>query len=254
MSPSFLATNLAAALLLPPLNLLLLAFTGLWLLNVRRSLGKALIASSLALFWLLSTPVVADRLLGMLDPVPRPITGAQADAIVILSGGIYAHSLEYGGDTVNQLTLERVRYGAWLARRIGKPILVSGGAPMAGMPEARLMRAVLEQEFAVPVKWEEDRSLTTRENARFSAAILKREGVRRIYLVSHSWHLKRAVPEFERAGLVVISAGTGYFRPGPILPMDWLPNARALFKSYLAMHEGIGLLWYRILNQFGEHT
>ena len=254
MSPSFLATNLAAALLLPPLDLLLPAFTGLWLLKRRQALGKALIASSLALFWLLSTPVVADRLLAMLDPEPRPITAAQADAIVILSGGTYAHSLEYGGDSVNQFTLERVRYGAWLARRIGKSVLVSGGAPQGGAPEARVMQAVLEREFAVPVRWVEDRSLTTLENARFSAAILKQEGIRRIYLVSHSWHLKRATAEFERAGLVVIPAGTGYFCPGSILPLDWLPSPKALLKSHLAMHEGIGLLWYRILNQFGEHA
>jgi uncharacterized SAM-binding protein YcdF (DUF218 family) len=248
MSPSWLITNFIAAFLLPPLSLLLIAGAGLWYLRRRPLLGKTLIAFSLALLWLLATPVVADRLLALLDPVSQPITGAEADAIVILSGGTYANSVEYGGDTVNRFTLERIRYGAWLARRIGKPILVSGGAPMAGLAEGQLMRTVLESEFAVPVRWVEDRSLNTRENARFSAEILREAGIQRIFLVSHAWHLKRAVPEFEGEGLLVIPAGTDYFRHGTVLPMDWLPNAKALFNSYLAMHEGIGLIWYRIRN------
>jgi uncharacterized SAM-binding protein YcdF (DUF218 family) len=248
MSLSWLLTNLVAAFLLPPLSLLLLGFAGLWLLRRHPRSGTLLIAGCLGLLWLLSMPVVADRLLGLLDPVYRPLTGTEADAIVILGGGSYTNTLEYGSDTVNLFTLERLRYGATLARRLGKPVLLSGGAPLGSTPEARLMRSVLESEFGVKPRWIEDRSENTRDNARFSAEMLRAAGIRRIYLVSHSWHLKRAVPEFEREGLLVIPAGTGYFRSGIIQPMDWLPSARGLFNSYLAVHEGIGLIWYRIRN------
>ncbi len=252
MDIGWLFTNLIAAFLLPPLSLLVLGGFGAWWLRSRRrrALGRALVLLAAAALWLLSTPYVAGLLLDALRPPRVAITGGEADAIVILSGGAYRHGLEYGGPTVGRLTLERVRYGAWLARTTAKPVLVSGGDPSGGRPEAHLMRAVLETEFGIPVRWVEDRSRNTRENARLSAELLRQAGIRRIYLVSHAWHLRRAMPEFERAGLQVVPAGTGYFPPGPVDVFDLLPSARGLYDSSLAVHEGIGLIWYRMRNLF----
>lgn len=252
MDIGWLVTNLIAALLLPPLNFLILGGWGVWLLRSRRRqrLGRTLIILSGAALWLSSTPYLAGLMLDALKPPPRQIAGGQAEAIVILSGGVQRNSLEYGGDTVSRLTLERVRYGAWLARATAKPVLVSGGAPAGGVPEGQLMRTVLEREFGVPVRWVEDRSDNTRENALLSAELLKSAGVRRIFLVTHAWHLKRALPEFERAGLEVIPAGIGYTTADTPNVLDFLPSARGLLNSYFAMHEGIGLIWYRIRGLF----
>lgn len=246
MSLTWLLTNFIAAFLLPPLNLLLVGGFGLLLLKRRRRLGKALIGFSLAALCVLATPFVAGKMLDALKPPPRTLDGAEADAIVILGGGTYSDTVEYGGDTVGRFTLERVRYGAWLARKLEKPLLVTGGSPGGGRPEGELMRETLEREFGMKVRWVEARSNNTRENAMFSAKLLKMSGIRRIYLVSHAWHLPRALPEFEREGLQVIAAGTGHsLSSGPRL-MDFVPSAKGLYDSYLAMHEGIGLVWYRI--------
>lgn len=252
MNIGWLVTNLIAALMLPPLNLLMLSAWGAWLGRARRSqrLGRALIWLSAAGLWLLSTPYLAGFMLDALKPPYRPIMGDEADAIVILSGGVSRSNLEYGGDTVGRLTLERVRYGAWLARETAKPVLVTGGAPAGSEAEGRLMRAVLEREFGIPVRWVEDRSDNTRENALHSAELLAAAGVKRIFLVTHAWHLKRAIPEFERAGLEVIPAGIGYSAPESPAVLDFVPSARGLMDSYYAMHEGIGLIWYRIRNLF----
>jgi uncharacterized SAM-binding protein YcdF (DUF218 family) len=248
MNPGWLLTNFIAAFLLPPLNLTLLGLVGMALLKRRQVLGRILIGISLLGLWLLSTPMFAAGLLDRLKPPPHQPHRGEAQAIVILGGGSYRNTLEYGGDAVGRLTLERLRYGATLARRTGLPVLVTGGAPDGGQPEARLMRAVLETEFGVPVRWVEDGSDNTRENAVRSAVLLKRAGLTRIYLVSHAWHLSRAVSEFERAGLKVIPAGLGYARAAELSPMDFVPNAKALLDSYYAMHEGIGLVWYRMRN------
>jgi uncharacterized SAM-binding protein YcdF (DUF218 family) len=252
MDIGWLVTNLIAAFLLPPLNLLTLIAWGAWLLRSRRQqrLGRALIWLSVVGLWLLSTPYLAGRMLDALKPPPQRVLDEQADAIVILAGGVKRDSLEYGGDTVSRLTLERLRYGAWLARETAKPILVTGGAPAGGVPEGQLMRAVLEREFGIPVRWVEDRSHNTRENALRSAELLAAAGVRRIYLVTHAWHLRRAIPEFERAGLVVIPAGIDYAAPASPSVLDFVPSARGLLDSYYAMHEGIGLIWYRMRNLF----
>lgn len=246
MSISWLLTNFLAAFLLPPLGLLLPGIAGLWLLPRRRRLGKSLIGLSLAGLWLLSTPIVADALLDSLKPPPAALTGREADAIVILGGGRNSGSLEYGGDTVNRFSLERVRYGARLAKQLRKPVLVTGGAPEGGRSEGDIMRALLRDEYGLDARWAEETARNTRENARNSAVILGKAGIRRVYLVTHAWHLKRALPEFEATGLTVVPAGTGYYLGGELSPLDFLPQAKSLEHSFLAMHEWIGLLWYRI--------
>jgi len=249
MSTSWLVTNFVAGLLLPPISLLLLGLIGLAVLKRQRGLGRSLIATSLISIWLVSTPFIAGRLLDSLKPAPTALNGQEADAIVILAGGSVRDSIEYGGDTLGRFTLERVRFGAWLAKKTGKPILVTGGAPGGGIAEGELMRRSLEQEFGIKqVRWVESASNNTRENARLSASLLKQDDIERIYLVTHAWHLARALPEFEMHGFQVIPAGIAYSLPQPLMPLDFLPNGKAMQDSWLALHEWIGLLWYRIRN------
>ena len=238
--------NLIAAFLLPPLNLLLLGAVGVWQLGRRPRLGRCLTGLALVGLWVLCTPGIAKCFLASLEVPYAPLTGGEAEAIVILGGGLYSGALEYGGRTLNARTLERVRYGAFLHKKIHRPILVTGGASEGGESEGPLMRAVLEREFGVPVAWMEDRSRNTRENAKFSAPLLKTAGIRRIYLVSQVWHLPRAIPEFEREGFTVVPAGIGYQPTGPATLFDVLPNPHALVSSYYAFHEWIGLVWYRL--------
>jgi uncharacterized SAM-binding protein YcdF (DUF218 family) len=117
------------------------------------------------------------------------------------------------------------------------------------VPEGDLMRDSLKHEFAIDtVRWVESASDNTRENARRSAQLLRADGIERIYLVTHAWHLARAVPEFSAQGFQVIPAGTGYSLPTPYSALDFLPNGKALQDSWLALHEWLGLLWYRIRN------
>lgn len=249
MASSWFLTNLLAAFLLPPFNLLLLGLLGWLLLGHRNKLGKMLLGISLAGIWLLATPAVSDLLMEGLTPAPHALSGKEADVIVVLGGGRNRDSIEYGGDTLSRFSIERVRYGAWLAKRLHKPLLVTGGTPGGGnLSEGEIMGNALRDEFGVPARWVETRSNNTRENARYSAAMLREAGIRRIYLVTHAWHLARAVPEFEAEGIQVVPAGTGYSLPEARSVFDFLPKAGALNQSNLAMHEWIGLLWYRIRN------
>lgn len=231
-------------MLLPPLVLYLIALAGYWRLVSGQRFGKALLAFALVMLWLLSTPLIADHLLQSLMPVPRTLTGKEADAIVILGGGRVIDAKEYGSDIPKWITLERLRYGAFLARRLNKPVLVSGGRTEDyGATEAGLMAKTLNDEFGIKVRWIEEKSRTTEENARYSVPILKKAGIRRIYLVSHAWHLARAMPAFERLGMVVVPAGTGYHEEKFDLA-SLTPSAAAMEKSYFACHETLGLIWY----------
>jgi uncharacterized SAM-binding protein YcdF (DUF218 family) len=239
-------TNLVGAILLPPLNLLLVAGIGLFLWHKRPRVARTLISVSIAGIWLLSTPFVSDSLLQSIEGTPVDPSQVNADAIVVLSGGQYFNAPEYGGNTVSKETLERVRYAAMLYRQTGKPVLVSGGNPQGGGAEAPLMEKVLEQEYYVPVRWIEDTSDNTLENARHSHDMLASEGIERIYLVTQAWHMPRSIQAFERAGFTVVPAATAFTTRYETNLLSFIPNAGALLGSYRFMHEVIGMLWYRI--------
>lgn len=240
-------------LIAPPGGVLWFILAGVVLWRRRPHWGYGLVGAGAVLLFLASLPITAGALMGALEPYPA-LTAAQLDrpeaqAIVVLGAGRRKGAAEYGGDdTLNALALERVRYAAWLARRTGLPLLVSGGLAEDGQPaEANMMQQVLEQEFQQPVRWVEPRSRTTYENAEYSAAILKAAGVERIYLVTHAWHQPRALWSFHRFQLDVTPAPTAFdgLGHGPLELHDFLPSAKALQQTAFAFHELVGNVWYR---------
>ncbi|MBI1285725.1 MAG: YdcF family protein [Thiobacillus sp.] len=246
---AWLATHLVAAALLPPLSLVLLLVAGLVIQRRHRRLSLSLILFSTAALYALSTPWVGGALLKSLE-ISGPVSQAQlqaADAIVVLGGGRRFAEAEYGGDTLNSLSLERLRYAALLHRSSGLPLLVTGGTPGRGtLSEGRIMQHILQAEYGLSASWIEDASSTTWENARFSAPMLKQAGVQRIVLVSHAWHLQRAVPLFEAQGLSVIPAGIQFSSTRVDSILDLVPTPAGLRDSTFALHEWLGILWYKL--------
>ena len=243
-------TNFIAAFLLPPLSLLLVLGLGIILLYRRHKAARFLLIAAFGLLWIASTPYVAEGALHLLEAQTTPLTGQPqaADAIVILGGGTYFHAPEYAGqDTIGEATLVRLRYGAKLHRETGKPILVTGGKPLGNsVSEAQQMRAALEQDFQSPVRWTEDASDNTLENARYSFQTLQKAGIKKVYLVTHAWHMPRSSEAFRRAGFEVVEAPTAYTTRYRIDLLAFLPHAEALRDGKIFMHEVIGLLWYRV--------
>jgi uncharacterized SAM-binding protein YcdF (DUF218 family) len=152
------------------------------------------------------------------------------------------------------MTLERLAEAAREERRLGLPLLVSGGTP-SGLRDslAGMMSTVLEDDFRVPVRWREDRSQTTFENAAFSADILRRAGVPSALLITHCRDMARALWSFHAVGYPVIPAicsaqQTERRRSGEASSLSassFSPQVPSLLVSYLALHELIGLGWYR---------
>jgi len=236
------------ALVLPPAGPLLLAVVGLALWHRRPRLARALLAIGVGGLLLLSLPIVSSALLVAAGDTRAldPVQARKAQAIVILSGGLRRDAPEYGGDTLGRLSLERTRYGAKVARETGLPVLVTGGPYGPTRPEAHVMRDVLEREYGVPVRWVEDRARTTRENAQFTARILRPLGIERIVLVVHAFDVPRARLEFERAGLSVVPAPTVIPRLAVVSVADFLPSAAALQSSYYALYELFGYAGVRL--------
>ena len=80
------------------------------------------------------------------------------------------------------------------------------------LSEALMMKLVFEQKLGLSPQWFEEQSNTTQENAKFTANLLKAEGVKTIYLVTHFWHMPLAKTVFKKEGLYVIEAPMGFYQ------------------------------------------
>jgi len=238
--------------LLTPPGLLILMLIGAFLL-ARGVMARLLIFITAITLTLMTLPVVAILLMTPLEPTPALTVGsipADAQGILVLGAGS-DRAPEYGGDTVDGNSLQRIRYAAHLHRLTGLPIYVAGGSPPEEQPPVGLLMAkVLQTDFGVPVAGVEAESRTSWENAAFAKPMLERDGIGHVLLVSSAWHLPRAMEAVERAGLRVTPAPTGFVHyPGwqkDLGLADWLPSARALLDSTYAVREHLGQVWYQI--------
>ncbi|QDZ26750.1 YdcF family protein [Noviherbaspirillum sp. UKPF54] len=247
MPLSLFATKAISALLLPPLNLILLCAAGLLLQRRYPRAGLALSVCALLGLAVISTPAGALLLAAPLEgsSAAGAVQDSRAQAIVVLGGGRTRNAPEYGGhDLPKSLTLVRLRYAAQLQRATGLPVLVSGGTPDGGAEsEAFVMARSLREDFGVPVRWIEGGSDDTRQNAVLSADILKAAGVRRILLVTDAMHMPRAQTLFAQTGLDAIAAPVSVRSHGTLAATDFLPSGEGMYRAHYALHEWLGLAW-----------
>ncbi|TSC29521.1 YdcF family protein [Corallococcus sp. Z5C101001] len=150
-----------------------------------------------------------------------------ADALVVLGARVLPGGMPSGA------LVARVGQAAALYHRGTAPwLVVSGGVGVHPPSEARVMRGLLE-EAGVPSSacmLEED-SHSTRDNARFSASLLRARGARRVVVVSDPYHLLRARQCFRLEGLEVATS------PAPIAG-----RMRAWDRAYWTVREAFALL------------
>ncbi|WP_108647157.1 YdcF family protein [Polynucleobacter rarus] len=260
------ARNILANALMPPLLWLLLAIFALLFLNKRRKLQYSTLVLSIILLWVTSTVVFSQAFTGWVGYLvnwPKPLmfdeisTLPKPQAIVILGGGVRRGAQElpdYQTQDISKEGMERLRMGARLAKSTHLPVLVAGGLPdktnVNELAEGTLMAIVLEKELGTSVKWIEKDSNTTHENALFSAKILKNDDIQKIYLVTHFWHIPRAMREFTQAGFEVIPVPLGFDNKEKFTPLDYLPGASGLLRTQQVWHELLG--W--VLGGFKKST
>ena len=248
------------ALVLPPVPLLLLLLVGARLMLPRRGLGWAVILTSLVLLWLAACTGSA-KLLSQFVLHPPDATSSDRirelkalprgpAAIVVLGSGVEPLAPEYRVSNLNHASLERLRYGIWLSRQTGLPLAFSGGVGWGqrdAEPEARIAAKIAAIEFGQPLKWIEESSRDTRENAIRTVALLKPVGIRHIVLVTHGWHMPRAMKSF-----LIAAAGEIRIEPAPMglaqeidIPiLTWIPTSagqsavRALLREVLGLWVG----------------
>jgi uncharacterized SAM-binding protein YcdF (DUF218 family) len=117
--------------------------------------------------------------------------------IVVLGAGLFDDG------TMRPMLVDRLQAALQLARQYPQsPIITSGGAPKAGVTEARAMREWLVANGVDPGRiTEEGTSWSTVENALNSARILADRGATGVVVVSSANHVERAMVDFRVAVL-----------------------------------------------------
>jgi len=199
--------------------------------------------------WLVSCPAVAVWLSVNLLPQVKAIQASdlkqhQVQAIVVLGGGAEAFTQEYDGPNLSTASMSRLLYGLHLSQSAHLPMAFTGGKGWGGQdkqaPEAEVADAVLARLHAPALRWQENQSRDTRENAQMTANMLHKEGINHIALVTHAWHMPRSVRNFENAGFKVLPAPMGYIQTYAQPVLQWIPNGGALQDSCAVLKEWLG--------------
>jgi uncharacterized SAM-binding protein YcdF (DUF218 family) len=240
--------SMLLSLVMPPTGFVTLIIIGLLLRGAWYRTGRRLTWAAVICLLLFSLPFVSySALVALETDLPMtPPADHPPQAIVVLGAETIRSAQGSERFWPGLLTLDRLRAAAALHRQTGLPILATGGVTGEQMLAVGLvMQQSLRDDFRTPARWVEWKSRDTWENARYSADILRADGITSVYVVTHPWHMKRALLAFQGTGLTVTAA------PTPLDTMsnpdfgDFMPRASIWQIGYYAMHEWIGLLFYR---------
>ncbi|MDD3462073.1 MAG: YdcF family protein [Sulfurospirillaceae bacterium] len=254
MGIMYIISKLFTFTVLSPVIFIIALFAGAFL---AKKFKKTILLCALVLY-LLSISFVSNILLSPLErPYNLPICQADADAVIVLSGGHIPKSanLPLGSDTT-----KRALWGVMLAKSKNLPLLFSGAGlkeykesdaflDMAQEMSSMLELALPQNKIFTPKQFSiliEDKSLDTYENAKLSQKFFKDNGIEnpRIYLVTSAYHMERSKRLYEHFGFKVTPSATD-FKLGPKEPtnlMNFVPNFHFMNLSYTALHEYAGLL------------
>jgi uncharacterized SAM-binding protein YcdF (DUF218 family) len=177
--------------------------------------------------------------------------GTQYDAVVLLGGFLDARASANAGEPAWQEGVERllVTYDLLRTDHAKKVIVSTGDVDSVGVTwtEANAVAKQLKSwgidEARIIV---EDKSRNTRENALFSADIVRAQGLSKLVLVTSAFHMKRALGCFEAVGLHPDTRPTDFRAYASGQHLSWLPRATFLAVSTSAIREHVGRIVYRL--------
>ncbi len=165
------------------------------------------------IFYLMSLPLVSEKLLGSLESVYEPPAIPEGDVIVMLGGGALPDTPDVDGQgSLCSSPSSRLLAAVRLYRQYNLPILLSGGQVYADSGQEALIAKRVLTSLGVPESdiLVESHSLNTRQNAEYTAQIMKEHNLNRPIVVTSAFHMERAMLNFTKAGLSAQAYPTDY--------------------------------------------
>lgn len=226
---------------------LLILTAGVFYLLKRGRIAAYMIAGAALAYVVFASGLTAFWLMGHLEYQYAPEQDVRATApvntMVVLTG--YARRDERIPITgqVNSSSGFRLLEAARIFARTRRMTVI-----ISGHSEVPIIMRDLLLELGVP----RTNLVTDQESSNtYQSAIHLREQLsgKRFYLVTSAGHMPRAMQVFLKQGLQPIPAPTDYFASASLSDSSILPSGQHLAISDLAIHEYIGLIWYRFLNR-----
>lgn len=195
-----------ASWILPPgIFILALIIVSLYAWRKNQKRIAAVLATVTLVFYLASTTFVGGALIRSLEDVYSPPEQLPAgDVIVVLGGGATNDTPDVSGTGgLTSVPANRLLTAVRLQKKLDIPILLSGGEIYADSgKEADIAQRIL-LDLGVPAKdiIIENKSLTTTQNAKYSAKIIREKHFRNIILVTSAFHMERAMENFRKEGI-----------------------------------------------------
>ena len=234
-----------ASFFLPP-GIFFLAFLALAYFAWKRGerfAAKAIVFIT-AVFYLLSTYLVADVLMGALEDAYAPPAKPEGDVVIMLGGGAFSDAPDVDGEgALTASPSTRLLTAVRLAQKLDLPILVSGGQVFQESGKEALLAKRTLVSLGIPESriLVEGASQNTVQNAAYTAKILKEHGLVRPILVTSAFHMKRSVLNYEKLGIEVVPYPTDYMtNRHPIFHCVKLaPSADALRTNATVLQESL---------------
>ena len=238
-----------------PLPLVLALTLGLVLLYVRRTVvwGRRWLTAVILGYWAMATPMgswlISVPLAYGQHRLASASEAAGAQAVVVLGGGILSRAAD--GMVIDDVMASglRVIEGVRVYRLLGDPwLVVSGGITQrlqVPRPEsAALRRAAVSLGVPPGRVLEDDKSLTTREEAVEIARLLAERHIDRFVLVTSPLHMRRSMAAFQAVGLNPVPSASqlGGDSDDPFWTL--LPDRDSLNLSDGAMYEYAAFVYY----------
>ncbi len=217
--------------------------------------GRLLLLLGILLLAGLSLKPVANALTYPLEsryPPPSPEALNQLDVIVVLGGGMRPSGALRQEADLDEFSYPRFCRAVRVLRQNNAGLLAFCGGPP--WPEAESEAEVMKTialDLGVPAEkmLTETESHNTFQNLANLARLLPAGQGRRIGLVTSAMHMRRSVGVFARQfphdTVVPIPVDYSY-DPNRLIQRAFVPSVRHLEQSTSALHEWIGLLWYRL--------
>jgi uncharacterized SAM-binding protein YcdF (DUF218 family) len=247
----FITKKVITALVTPP-GIFVLALLVATVLSKKKARWSCLICA--ALLYVASIEPVKDALLLPLEnayPMPSAEQLRQAEAYVVLGGGIVEHAPDLGGKgSLTAESLERTTGAFRLYRLSPRPVILTGGKTYQRFSEAEIAADML---LAFGVRKEHvifdplGRDVDTRMNAQLVRRVATRLKMERIVLITSAFHMKRSVLLFRRSFKDVIPFPVGYKTSRTTYRYkSFLPESYSMHCVALAIKEYLGIVFYSL--------